>query len=1049
MGGIKGITPPELQFPVSSKKKIGGGYDPSGVLNVTRKEVKKFLNDKELPSSKINIRKARRKLKRQKKRALPRGKDVSYTQADAPWQIIYGTVKTGGIYSFIHVVEGTKYLHIVLTYACHEVNDVTALFFGDKEVEFTTDEGWAINDYQPNGNNKVFFNKSNNKGTVAQAANAHLVGQLPSEWSSDHKQSNRAHVYLILVYQKLLFAEGMPDIILQVEGKKLYDPRDASTIFSANTALVIADYLTDTNYGMGVSWDDIDITTGVGGLQWAANICDEAVTLDAGGTEPRYETNGILDTGLSPQEVLEEMAASMAGNVVYTNGKWRFYAGSYVTPSITLTENDLMGAPTINKLVSKGDIFNVVRGEFVSIENDYEVTDYPPARNSTYVTGDGGEIFLDMPLALTTSGTMAQRIAKIELEKRRRQVTLDAPWGLKAYQLNIGDTVSVTLDRYGFSAKVFEVVDFNFGFDNAVRPIITLSLNETDSNIYAWDETIDEDALVGASVTNLPDPSSVGDPSGLTLTSGTSELYTRSDGTIFSRLKIAWTAPTDVFVSEDGKIQIQYKKTSEGNWNEAKEVDGDIEFYKILDVEDSVSYDVRIRSKNGIGATGTWLTGSHTVVGKTALPSNVSSISGSVQEYAIRLTWTKVSDLDIDRYEVRRNGTGWSDAVFVGEVKGNNIVDNYQTAGTHTYRVKAIDTSGGYSTAAATTTVSITSPSGVVDLSAITIDNNVLLSWDEATAGAFPVIAYNIYKGLTFGVAVQLGRVDGTFHAFLETIGGTYNYWVTAVDTAGNEGAETGVLAAVLDPPDYILYDDYIPIITDGTFTDCIEYDGEANTILAPCEDSETWADHFVNNGWTDIQDQIDAGYPLFCQPTPATGNWTVDVDYGAILPSSGIKLLWDKVNIASNVDVTAKIEVKEDIGDSYTVYNSATAFVIPFRYARYTLTFDGDDDTACAIISNINAKIDVKKATDGGNALTSAVSGFTTVAFNKDFIDIINIDATAAHPSTGTEYYTIIQYDWATPDVDEFNVKFLDSGGSQVAVSFSWSAEGVVRPPV
>lgn len=1028
-----------------------------GVLYVAPKEIREFLRDNKLPRTKINVRRARRRLKREKKRALPRGKDVSYAQSDAPWQIVYGRFKTGGIISFLYIVPNTKWLHLVITMACHEISSVDFLYLDDKLVTFGgsqefADSRWSSGDWAPvraaSGltSSKVFMT-TQSKGAPNQPANADLIGQLPEYWTPNHRQNNRAHIYCILVYHKVLFAEGMPDIAVRMDGKKVYDPRTQQTAFSQNSALILADYLMDTNYGMGVSQSEVDLSTSVGGLAWAANICDQNVPLASGGTEKRYQTNGLIDTSLEPQAILEELALAMAGNVVYTNGKWRFYPATYVTPSITLTEDDLLGAPTINRLVSKGDIFNVVRGEYVSAENDYEVTDYPPSRNNTYVAEDGDvERFFDMPIAMVTSGTQCQRIAKIELERHRRQTTLEADWGLKAMQLNVGDTCYVDLERYGYTNKVFEVADFDFNFDSNLRPTIKLVLEEIDSGVFDWDETQDENAVTAAPSTSLPDPSSITDPSGLTLESGTSHLYIRSDGTIFSRLYLRWTLPDDLFVTEDGRYHIQYKKTSAATWSAATDVQGDIDNFYILDVEDGVSYDVRIRSQNGLGVVGNWISASHTIIGKTAPPSNVPAFSANFQEYAIRLTWTKVPDLDIDRYELRRGGSGWSDATFIGEVKGNNFVDNYQVAGTHDYRIKAIDTSGNYSLDAASTSATITPPSPVTELTVATIDNNVLLDWEEGAQGAFPVITYKIYRGETFATATLLGQVDGTFHAFLETIGGIYTYWVSPVDTAGNQGVALSIIGSVFDPPDYILYDDLNPNVVDGVLTDCVSYDGEDNAILAPVDNSDTWDSHFSDNSWSNINDQIDAGYPLFCQPTPASGVWSLEVDYGAILPSSGVKLSWEKENIAGNVDVTAQLEVKEAIADNWTVYNQAEAFVVPFRYARYTLTFDGDDDTSVAVVRNVNIKIDVKKAKDGGNARSSA-TGWTTVVFNRDFIDIINIDAHAAN-SSGDELYTIIQYDWETPDTDQFDIKVIDSNGTQITEDFSWSAEGIVRPP-
>jgi hypothetical protein len=49
-----------------------------------------------------------------------------------------------------------------------------------------------------------------------------------------------------------------------------------------------------------------------------------------------------------------------------------------------------------------------------------------------------------------------------------------------------------------------------------------------------------------------------------------------------------------------------------------------------------------------------------------------------------------------------------------------------------------------------------------------------------------------------------------------------------------------------------------------------------SNEILrAPINAEETWAEHFTERSWANIQAQIDAGYPYYSQPTKPTGGWS------------------------------------------------------------------------------------------------------------------------------------------------------------------------------
>ena len=59
-----------------------------------------------------------------------------------------------------------------------------------------------------------------------------------------------------------------------------------------------------------------------------ANICDETVSLKAGGSEKRYTCNGIIDPSFDHRRNLEQLTSSMVGTVVSQAGIWRIYAGA-------------------------------------------------------------------------------------------------------------------------------------------------------------------------------------------------------------------------------------------------------------------------------------------------------------------------------------------------------------------------------------------------------------------------------------------------------------------------------------------------------------------------------------------------------------------------------------------------------------------------------------------------------------------------------------------------------------------------------------------------
>ena len=73
--------------------------------------------------------------------------------------------------------------------------------------------------------------------------------------------------------------------------------------------------------------------------------------------------------------------------------------------------------------------------------------------------------------------------------------------------------------------------------------------------------------------------------------SGTDETY---------KVLLNWTQPTDEFVTNGGFIEIQFKESADSEWRPSWQVDGSLTVSEIPMLELATSYDVRIRSYNGL-----------------------------------------------------------------------------------------------------------------------------------------------------------------------------------------------------------------------------------------------------------------------------------------------------------------------------------------------------------------------------------------------------------------------------------------------------------------
>jgi hypothetical protein len=473
-----------------------------------------------------------------------------------------------------------------------------------------------------------------------------------------------------------------------------------------------------------------------------ANLCDENVTLSAGGTEKRYTCNGVVFSDLAPMQVLDNMLTSCTGVLSYSNGKFILKGGQYVSPTITLTDDDFISQVALESKRSRKDLFNTVKGIFTSEETSWQPSDYPMVTSSTFSDADGEVIFADIDLPFTVSSATAQRIAKIALFKNRQQMVLSAQVKLTGFKLEVGDTVNVTNTRLGFSNKVFEVAEWSFSNDDKLA--ISLLLNETASSVYDWNA---EESAFSLDNTTLPTVQDVQAPS-LVVTDEL-RIYAETPITVLKVVCSSSQGTTNEF-----EVEAQNTNDAGSDFITLGRSKGNI--FELVNAEDGAIYNVRARSINAFNVHSSFTTTSHEVIGKTAPPSDVTNFSSNVVGDIVHLNWTPISDLDLSHYIIRHSPLTTSQKFEEGLIVAKKIGKPANTitlpAQTGTYMIKAIDVLGLESETSAKT---------VIIKNAISRDFNAV-----ATSTQSPN-----FTGGTMGTDLEVVTRDST--NFLQLIEGT------------------------------------------------------------------------------------------------------------------------------------------------------------------------------------------------------------------------------------------------------------------------------------
>ena len=631
-----------------------------------------------------------------------RGLLFNVREAAAPQEIVYGKVRKGGYVTYAETTgDGNKYLHQFITLAGHEVNDITKIYVNDEEVTLESSAGGFVTDsrWKDDSNNSklyVFKFKGLENFNISQFINNisgfdgpewKVDGVAPSGSYTDFKGEGIACLYVRLEYDSNVFAEGIPLITAEVEGKKVYDPRTSTTSYSANAALCIRDYLTST-YGLDNDGDTDDAASA--SFEVAADACDEDVSLSGGGTEKRYEINGVISLDRTPSDILGDMMTACAGTLFWGAGKWHLKVGEYISPVKTFTLDDLRSEINLQTKHSRRDNFNIVRGTFIDADNRYIQADYPEIRSDVFISDDSDvESALDLALPFTTSSAMAQRLAKMTLYRGREQMTFTADFGLEAFEVECGDIISLTIDRYGWSSKEFEVVGWKFKNDGDAGDLrVALTLRETSSAAFSWSA---EEADITSNNSTLPDPRAGLTISNLAVSAQNTNIT--SDGTHTVTASLAWDAVDSAYVNH---YLVGYKNNTTGIFNKSTTNDNTFETGLLVDGD---SYTFVVAAVTDAGYVGAQASVTFTAEADTTAPAVPTGLSVDAGYRSNVVKWTNPTDDDfkeVDVYVNTSNNSGT--ATKLGSTAGTSFTHSgLSQSVTRYYWVKAKDFTGNAS----------------------------------------------------------------------------------------------------------------------------------------------------------------------------------------------------------------------------------------------------------------------------------------------------------------------------------------------------------------
>jgi len=606
------------------------------------------------------------------------GRSVMTREAAQSRKIVYGRARIGGNIVYLESTgTDNKYLYLVIAVAGHEIDAYEEVWFNDEKVwdggNFTS--AWK----SPNtASTSPYVDLSFHLGNQTAADSGLVTASATNngKWTNDHKLLDTAYMVVRLEHDVDKFAQGLPNISTVIRGKKVLDPSNNSTAWSQNPALCIYDYLRDTKYGLGESAANI-LTSSV---TTAKGVCDEAVSLAAGGNQPRYTIDGVVDTASSIKSNIETMTGSMIGRLIYSGGKFEIHAGEYVAPTITIDESMAVGEISVQTKQSRRNAFNGVKGVFVSEDDNYIVADYPAQISSTFAAQDGDPIYLDMPLPYTINNIRAQRIAKLALLRSRQQEAIIIPCNLTALKFKIGDNISVTNTRLGYSGKVFEVVGYSMAF-NAGQMVVNVEAIETAASIWNW-QTSDEEVFLGGGEVDLYDGKVAIAPASVTVTG---DSFLAADGTFSTSFKVVFPDANDAFTDH---YVVEHKLASASSYFSQATKSSP---FTIIGLQNGQQYNVRVKAVNELNVSSAYVSATPTAATDTTPPGVPTNPLAKGEYRQIQVSWTNPTQKDLKLVEVFRAETVGGTYNYVGNGDTSFIDTDLDTPREYFYKIRSCD----------------------------------------------------------------------------------------------------------------------------------------------------------------------------------------------------------------------------------------------------------------------------------------------------------------------------------------------------------------------
>ena len=477
-----------------------------------------------------------------------------FQQSDAVARGHYGRVLVSGVRAFWAHADGV--LHKILILGTGASDGIEQVRLDGAVVALDGSKVVTTPQFVVKGSSVMRFDWR--LGAVPSTAYADTVAAFP-EWTTDHRLDGLTTILQIAdrvapEHVREAYPTGdAPQVQVLLKGRPCFDPRDDSTAWTENPALQLLDYLTSPDGG-AEPLGEFHLPD----FEALADLAGEAVTLNAGGSEPRYRCSLSYKYDEALKDVVTRFLGTFNGRVrERPDGKIGLTGGTWIAPTFTIEEQHLIaieygpgdgGLTAYSELVSR----------YIDPSADYTAQTTDPWQDAALVTRLGGVTTETADRLEVPSHSQCRRLDKMQIAFDNPEFQLTLTLRFFGLLLVDQDTVFVNLPSRGLSNVPFWIDGWSSSDDFTTFTVILRSGDPTASD---WDETTEEG-------TPPSYPAAVGDGAGTIPAPANLEAVSSArfdDGSNVPSIVASWSAPLNL-IGYRPEAWVRETSSGEGLW---------------------------------------------------------------------------------------------------------------------------------------------------------------------------------------------------------------------------------------------------------------------------------------------------------------------------------------------------------------------------------------------------------------------------------------------------------------------------------------------------